>query len=197
MLRSIIQYAASRVPKRYRVPVATQSDGSLGNGWVTGYTNLRFPAVLTKRGANDLPGFDYSNIGLLFPENNDGEVIYIIGQLPYSRTLGSSIFPHIHFVQDEANTPVFKMDYRWYENNTELPGFTTASATDFQFSYSSGSIVQIAKFPEISGDTILGNSSIFEAKVYRDDSNVSGDVLFKEFDLHFLSDNLGTMNPYS
>jgi len=197
MLRSIIQYAASRTPKRYRVPVATRPDGSLGDGWVTGYTNLRFPAVFSKRGANDLPHFDYTNIGLLFPENDTSEIIYILGQLPYRRKLGSSVFPHIHFVQDTQNTPVFKMDYRWYENNTSIPDFTTSSANDFQFSYSSGSIVQIAKFPEITGEPILGNSSIFEAKIYRDDSNVAGDVLFKEFDLHFLSNNIGTMNPYS
>ena len=47
------------------------------------WEDLRFPATQTKIGSNDLPHFDFTNIGLLFPREDTSEIIYIIAQMPH------------------------------------------------------------------------------------------------------------------
>jgi len=46
------------------------------------WDDLRFPATATRQGALAKPDFDYTNIGLLFPQNDPTEIIYMIDQLP-------------------------------------------------------------------------------------------------------------------
>lgn len=166
--------------------------------WLEGTANwddLRFPATATRVGSLNKPDFDYTNLGLLFPQNDPEEKIYIIAQLPHSYRLGTELRPHIHYVQDEASVPTFKMDYRWYANGTDpTESFTTiaTSATDIVFDYTSGSIMQILSFPPLINDAIDSVSSILDIILYREDNVVSGDVLVKEFDIHFQSDTLGS-----
>lgn len=161
------------------------------------WDDLRFPATLIRQGATTKPDFDITNMGLLFPQNDATEIAYIIGQFPHARQNGSSIRPHIHFVQDEAELPVFKMDYRWYKNGSDPTGsFTTLTAETFAFTYTSGSILQIASFPEIVGTAIDAVSSVIDIKLYRDDNVVTGDVLVKEFDIHYQIDGNGSREEF-
>lgn len=89
------------------------------------------------------------------------------------------------------------MDYRWYNNNDEVPSvWTTLSADDFKFEYTSGSILQIVDFPMIDSSHITGVSSIMDIKLYRDDDVVTGDVLLKEFDIHYQIDSNGSDQEY-
>ena len=62
----------------------------------TVWDDMRAPFTQTKRGALDKPDFDYTNVGLLFPQSNVAEIVYIIFQLPHNYKLGTSIYPHIH-----------------------------------------------------------------------------------------------------
>ena len=160
------------------------------------WEDLRGPFTQAKQGATTKPDFDYTNIGLLFPQNDPDEIAYIIMQLPHARKADSAIRPHIHFVQAGATPPVFKIDYRWY-NNGEDPtvAFTTLTCDSYVFTYTSGSILQICSFPEIAG-TNKGTSSILEVKVYRDDNVVTGDVLAKEFDVHYQIDQMGSRQEF-
>lgn len=154
-----------------------------------GWDDLRAPATTIRQGVSSKPDFDTTNIGLLFPQNDATEIAYIIMQFPHARKNGSSIRPHIHFVQDSASEPVFKIDYRWYKNGADPTGsFTTLTCDNMAFEYTSGSIMQICSFPEIDGTAIDTISSILEVKLYRDDNVVSGDVLVKEFDVHYQID---------
>lgn len=154
-----------------------------------GWDDLQAPATTVRQGASTKPDFDSTNMGLLFPQNNTAEIGYIIMQFPHARASGSDIKPHVHYVQAQATAPTFKIDYRWYDNNEDpTAGFTTATATGSAFTYSSGSIAQIATFDAINGSGITGVSSILEVKLYRDDNDVSGDVLVKEFDVHYQID---------
>jgi len=59
------------------------------------WDDLRFPASQTKQGSNLKPDFDINNVGLLFPQNDADEIIYIIAQMPHDMKLGSNIRPHI------------------------------------------------------------------------------------------------------
>ena len=68
-----------------------EEDGSiqmLGNASM--WDDLRFPVTASKLGINDKPDTDYTNFGLLFPQNDTTEYIIIIAQLPHSYKLGTS-----------------------------------------------------------------------------------------------------------
>jgi len=161
----------------------------------TYWDDMKFPFSRTKRGSSDLPHFDCTNIGLLFPQNDATEIVYMIGQMTHAWKEGTSIYPHIHYIQTSASIPVFKLSYRWYNNGDTVPSYTTITSTTLAFAYTSGSILQILKFPVIVG-TGKTLSSILDMKVYRDDNVVSGDVLGKEFDIHFEINAPGSRQEY-
>lgn len=161
------------------------------------WEDLRFPATRIRQGATTKPDFDTTNIGLLFPQNNSNEIAYIIAQMPHAMKSESNIRPHIHFVQTSALEPVFKIDYRWYNNGENPSGaFTTLTCNSAEFTYTSGDFAQICSFPEIDGSGITDVSSILDIKLYRDDNIVAGDVLLKEFDIHYQIDQIGSRGEF-
>jgi hypothetical protein len=161
------------------------------------WEDLRFPATTQRQGATTKPDFDFTEFGLLFPQNDAAEVAYMIAQMPHSYKLGTAIKPHVYFVQTGATAPTFKIAYRWYENNgNPLPSFITLAATGLAFTYVSGNILQIATFPEIPGTGIDTLSSILDIALYRQDNVVTGDVLVKEFDIHYQIDSNGSNQEY-
>jgi len=161
------------------------------------WNDLRFPATTIRQGATTKPDFDTTNVGLLFPQNDATEIAYINAQLPHDYKLESEIRPHIHYVQDEAQEPVFKLDYRWFKNGSDpTGGFTTITASTFAFTYTSGAILQIVAFPGIDGTGIDSVSSMLDIRLYRDDNVVTGDVLVKEFDLHYQMDMMGSRQEF-
>ncbi len=176
-----------------------EKDGTLvTDGDATVYDDLRFPFTRDKQGQSAKPDFDFTNLGLLFPQNDATEIVYLIAQFLHSRKSGSNIYPHLHYVQDEAQEPVFKMDYRWHNNGDDpTGGFTTITASTFVFTYTSGSILQIVSFPAIDGSSINDVSSMMDIKFYRDDNVVGGDVLVKEFDIHFEIDTMGSRTEFT
>lgn len=156
------------------------------------WDDLNFPFTQTKLGALSKPDFDYTNVGLLFPQNDATEVVYIIGQLPHGYLAGSDIKPHIHWQQTGATVPTWKIAYKWFNNGAAVPAaFTTISATGEVFTYVSGSLAQISTWPAISG-TGMKESSILLIKLYREDNTVTGDVLAFEFDIHIQKNKRGT-----
>jgi hypothetical protein len=163
----------------------------------TSWDDLKFPFTLTKQGNTGKPDYDYTNNGLLFPQNDSGEITYAVGQMPHAWKEGTNISPHIHYIQDEAEVPTFKLDYKWYNNGDAVPGsYTTIATTGTPvFTYTSGSILQILSFPDIDG-TGKTLSSILDIKVYRDDNDVTGDVLGKEFDIHYEIDSFGSNDEF-
>lgn len=199
VFQSVIQYAASRTPKKYRVPVTTGPQGQLDYGWVFGWEDIRFPPTRVTRGSNSLPDFDYTNLGLLFPENDASEKIYIITEFPHSVLAGSDIYPHVHFLQTTNTLPTFKMQYRRYENGGAVPSTFTelTSKTSTVYSYPGSDIVNVLEFPKIDGSDIVSVSSFMEIIFFRDDADITGDVLVKEVDIHVKADYVGSFQEYS
>ncbi len=159
----------------------------------------RNPATRTKRGSNDKPDFDFTNLGLLFPQNDDTEKVYVTDQMPHAWLQGSSIKPHVHYIQDESGVPVWKLDYRFYDNGDTVPSYTTISTADGAgavFTYTSGSILQILPFAAIALPN-LGTSGWYDFILYRDDNVVTGDVLMKGFDFHLVKDSWGSYQEYT
>lgn len=161
----------------------------------TVWEDMRFPATRTRRGSNDKPDFDFTNIGLLFPQNDAAEKIYISDQMSHMWKQGTLVKPHIHYIQTGAAVPTFKLAQRFYDNGGPVPDFTTITTTTAVFTYTTGTIMQILLFPDIEL-TDLGTSAWFDMILYREDNTVTGDVLYKGFDFHYQLDSLGSREEY-
>jgi hypothetical protein len=169
----------------------TEDPGIMYND--TMWEDLRFPFTQTKRGASDLPHFDYDNIGLLFPNNDATEKIYIIAQFPHAYKLGSDAYPHVHWRQANATVPTWKMTYAWFNLGDTIPAFSDPiSVNTGVFDYPGGSISQLSSFAPISGAGIDMVSSIMLITFYREDNTGIGDVLAYEFDIHYQIDQPGS-----
>jgi hypothetical protein len=180
----------------------TQTGGAGATGfWASAWRDEQFEATRIRQGATAKPDFDTTNLGLLYPQNDPTEVSYIIHQFNHDWKLETDLEPHLHYVQDEATTPVFKIDYRWYKNSEDpTVAFTTLSTADGAgpvFTYTSGSILQILRFPVISGTGFDALSTMMDIKLYRDDNVVTGDVLVKEFDIHAEFDAHGSRERFT
>lgn len=176
-----------------------EKDGTLIlHGNATVWDDLRYPFTESKLGTLDKPDFDYTNLGLLFPQNDATEKVYIIAQLSHAIKNLSEIRPHIHWIQSQASFPTWKMDYRIYSQGSTVPGgFNTVSVNTGVFTYpGSGSILQISIFPTID-ISIYGLSAMIDIIIYRDDNVVTGDVLAKEFDIHAEFDSLGSRQEFT
>lgn len=169
-------------------------------GESTQWTDFTLSATRVRQGALNKPDFDYTNLGLLFPQNDTDEKTYAIMQMSHQKKLNTAIKFHIHYIQTGTTKPTYKVDYRFYNNGDTVPGsWTTLSTADGNkgvFNYSSGSILQIATFPEIPAPVNEGVSANLEIIVYRDDNDVTGDVLTKYFDFHYQIDSFGSNEEY-
>jgi len=177
-------------------------DGTLlAKGNATTWTDFSVSANQAKKGANDKPDDDYTNLGLLFPQNNQSETISIISQMPHQKKMDSPIHLHIHYIQSGATQPIFVAQVRGYNNGTAVPSFSTIKTSDVGgskglFAYTSGSIMQIATFPviEMTGETVSRN---FDIIIYRETGDgLSGDCLVKFIDIHYEIDTLGSRTEF-
>lgn len=179
-----------------------ESDGTkVLNGNATTWTDMSIPATRARQGATQKPDFDFTNMGLLFPQNDDTEIAYIIIQMDHRKKMDTAIKLHCHYVQAVAAQPTFKCDYRFYNNGTASNGsFTTLSTADGSkgvFTYpGSGEILQIATFPDIAAPTNESVSANLEFRFYRDDNDVTGDVLLKYIDFHYEIDTDGSRQEF-
>ena len=173
-------------------------DASLNlEGDATVWEDLVVPLTSGKQGATDKPDFDYTNLGYLFPQNNDAEVLSFIVQMPHKWKEGSDLCPHVHYKRTSAGKPTFKMDYAWFNIGDAVAAPTTTVTLDQEvMTYSSGDIHQINEgAADISG-TDKTISSLLLIKLYRDDNTVTGDVLTYQFDIHYEIDTLGSKQEY-
>lgn len=156
-------------------------------------------ATRARRGALNKPDFDYTNLGLLFPQDDDAEIVYVVDQMKHQKKLGTALKYHCHYIQNSSDKPTFKIAYRYY-NNGSAPGdwtiLSTADSSKGIFEYSSGDMLQIATFPEIpapTGETVSANLDI---KFYRDDNDMTGDCLVKFIDYHYQINSFGSEEEY-
>lgn len=172
------------------------SDTLISSLSIPRWDDLFFPLTNAKLGANLKPDYDYTNNGLLFPQNDTSEYVWITVQLPHRWLVGSTIEPHLHYIQNANTQPVFRMEYKWTNIGDAVSGsLTTLDLNTNNLPYTSGSIHQILNGASISGvgKTI---SSILDIKLYRIDNVYVGDLLAKQFDIHIQVDGFGSQEEY-
>ena len=167
------------------------------NGEATTWTDMLVPLTQSKVGANLKPDFNYTEIAYEFPQNDITEYVTFTLQLPHSWKQGTTIYPHVHWKQTQNLTPVFKMDYKWFNIGDLVPAtWSTHIMNNLAKSYLGGSLHQINDNPigiDGIGKTI---SSMLLIKLYRDDNVYTGDVITYQFDIHYETDSFGSNIQY-
>lgn len=175
-----------------------ENDGSLHfNGDASVWTDFSVPLEATQQGANSLPDYDYDELGLLFPQNDPDETIHAVFQMPHEKKMGSDIYLHLHFVQDSSTIPTFEAEYRFYNNGDVVPStWTSTATTTTALEYTGGSMLNIIMFPAISAPADETVSANLDIKLWRNDNDVTGDVLVKYMDIHYEIDTVGSREQY-
>lgn len=162
----------------------------------TTWDDLRFPAQsVNPPGEVTDPTWDTTDIGWTFDDNKTS-ILHLIGQLPHSYKEGTSIYPHLHWRAQAAGIPLWRLEYKWFNNGSIDPAdFTSVDIEASVFTWSSGNLAQVSAFPVLSG-TGMEKSSVIIMKLSRLGSDLldtyTGDVLLREFDLHFEMDSVGS-----
>lgn len=153
--------------------------------------------------------YNFSEGGVEFQDNTryPEEVISLICQLHHSWKTGTSIYPHLHYIQNQNQIPNWLLEYRYYENGSIVPSSWTQLIGENVFTYSSDSILQIYNFPSITLTSLIELSPIIDFRFYRDTNNASGlfsgsdlytgNALSKEFDIHFEIDSPRSKEEYT
>ena len=173
----------------------TGDNAVLQSGDAITWDDFSVPLTRDKQGQSAKPDYDFTNLGLLFPQNDDTEIVYLVMQMQHRKLLGSDIKLHVHYIQSEATQPTFKVDYKFYNNGAAVPGsWTTLSTADGNkgsLPYTAGDMMQKAIFPAISAPANETVSANIDIKFYRDDNDLTGDSLAKYFDFHYQIDRMG------
>jgi hypothetical protein len=165
----------------------------------TRWDDLSVPATATKLGANLKPDFDFTNVGLLFPQNDTAERVYLTFQMSHKKKLGTAIKLHVHFIQTGALKPTFGALVRFYNNGSLVPAYGTEILTSatLLYTWASGSLLNVAMFPDIAAPANEGLSANIDIILYRTDNVVTGDVLVKYIDVHYEIDSDGSSSERS
>lgn len=154
--------------------------------------------------------FDYDEIQIEFDDDAriaNERIVYTF-QMPHAWIEGSPVDPHFHWWQANILIPNWFLEFRKYNNGAARPAvWTPLIHNKNKFPYTSGEIMQITDFPDIPMDGIKV-SGFIDIRFGRDTGNVStefagadpltGIALFKEFDLHILSDDSrGSLGEYT
>lgn len=182
-----------------------ESDGTWeSHGNAVTWDDFGVSATFVKQGQTTKPDFDFTNLGLLFPQADVTEIAYIIAQNSHAKVMNALVHYHVHYIQGVATQPTFCLDYKYYLNGAVVPGSWTTVCTDDVggnkglFTYpGSGSIMQIGEFPEIASPTNETVSANLDVKFYRNDNNVTGDVLVKYIDFHYEINTSGSREEFA
>ncbi len=173
------------------------ADGTIRlNGDAKTWTDFSVPLTRDKQGQSSKPDYDFTNLGLLFPENDESEIVYLNLQMLHQKALQTAINLHIHYIQSVSDQPIFELQYKFYNVNAVVPGSWTTVDTHLNkgiFTWTSGDLMQIGEFPSIAAPANEDISSNLDLKIYRQTGDgLTGDVLTKYIDLHFKIDSLGS-----
>lgn len=175
------------------------TDGTLTlSGSARVWDDLFFPLTAGKQGALDQPAFSTTEVAYMFPINDATQVIYIVAQMPHRWATGTNIYPHVHWKQHQSGSPVFKMEYKWFDIGETVPSsYQTVVMANRSIQWTSGSIHQLSSASApIVPVGITGVSSMLLIKLYREDSAYPGTVATYQFDIHILIDSLGSNELY-
>ena len=159
--------------------------------------DLRAPFTRTQQNPTTLrPDYDATNLGLLFPQNDETEVVDFIFQLPHGYKPGTPLFPHIHVVQAQNAQAKFVVEYKLYN---QYGGAIPASWTQYVLdTYAVTDAYSTPRSQVIRGNsagisgTGITESAILKVRLYRQTGDgYTGDILADELDIRVFMDKPG------
>ena len=172
-------------------------------GDATQWDDFSVPLNPSLLGSRAKPDYDETELGLQFPQDDTSEFVNFTAQMSHSKLLDTDIHLHCHYIQSSVTQPTFTVEYRYYNNGDQVPAtWATLNTSDVGggkgvFTYTSGSILQIARFPAIPAPTDETVSANLDVKFYRNDNDVTGDVLTKYIDFHYQINSLGSNEEFT
>ncbi len=148
-------------------------------------------------------GMNFDEGSLVFESGGDittdADCVWFNIQKMHAIKIDSELRMHIHYTQTDTTERVFTLKYRVQPNGgAKVTTWTTITATtnttNNVFTYTSGSLNQIVKFPAIDWSSVMISSTV-QFKLARTDSE-SGDVEATFIDGHVEIDSDGSNQEY-
>lgn len=118
-------------------------------------------------------------------------------QTPHARKTGTDISPHIHFWQTNADqTNCWFVYYQITGLGQTNTVETFAGPATNIMTYTSGTMMQLAELPEISGAG-KGISSIIRIKLHRRGTSGTGAITVTDLDCHVQKDGIGSNTEFN
>lgn len=162
------------------------------------WDDLRFPASgLNAPGPTAAPEIN-TDLGTLTFENGKTEVVAGLAQLPHAWKEGSTLEPHVHWIQPATGNVVWQLEYRLLPAiGAEFPSeWVTVTASEAASTYpGSGNWVQITSLPSIdmTGFTISAMVLFKLSRLGADAlDTLAADIDLLEFDIHYQVDTPGS-----
>jgi len=134
----------------------------------------------------------------------DADFVAVVYQMRHRYVPESNVRLHLHWLQTENAVPNWLASYRVIQNGGSPSAWSLLAPDSEIFTYSSGTIMQITTFPEITGVNDL--SFAVQTKLYRDTTNASGEFAGADaytgdaqavfLDIHFENDMLGSHTEF-
>ena len=189
--------------------VELTANGLKFNGTATVFDDMRYDALnLNQTG----PGLtlNLTEAVAVFASNaNQLDYMVVSMQMSHGRKNGATIYPHIHFEQNQNAIPNFALQYRWQKVMGEKVTAWTPLACNVQTQpYSGTTKMNISKtsagITPPAGDDV---SDILQVRIIRDTTNAlglgfladpfSGSVNVNSFDCHIEFDAFGSDEEYT
>ncbi|MBN2636891.1 MAG: hypothetical protein JXR61_11525 [Prolixibacteraceae bacterium] len=144
-----------------------------------------------------------------FADNaNLADYAIVVYQMSHKWKMGTTIYPHFHWVQESNSVPNFLIQYRWQKNGeAKTTAWTNYKCnTTNAFVYSSGSLNQITHGSGLIPPEGYGISDVIQIRILRDTGNesgvfsgadtYSGTVSISSVDCHIEIDTEGSRSEY-
>jgi hypothetical protein len=138
---------------------------------------------------------------------NTADYAWLVFQLDHSWKAGSTILPHIHWEQDQNNTPNWLIQYRWQrQGQTKTTVWSNYKCNTNAIVWSSGTLNQISYGAGIVPPANYGMSDIIQVRLVRDSTNTStvfagadpnnATCSVTAFDIHIECDAVGSNTEF-
>jgi len=129
-------------------------------------------------------------------------------QINHDWKIGTTVYPHIHWFQNQNNSVNWLVQYRWQVNEAaKTTAWTDLAMDSLAFTYSSGALNQISHTAAgLTPPVGAGLSDILQCRLIRDTNNDSGefsgtdaytgDADAMNFDIHVQINTLGSRQEF-
>ena len=144
-------------------------------------------------GAAEIINADSSCTVIFTADADTLDFIYMNIQLNHDKKLNSAVYPHLHYIQTQADSIGWQIAYRLQKHGAAKDGtwkwLETSNAGIY--TYTSGALNQMAIFPAINAPTSDVMSDILQIKLARKD-DVAIEVHALSLDVHKEVDSIGS-----